>query len=63
MKNIYRRMERGFERLTSVAIAILGNSITFIIALCLVLFWLSNKRFYMQDIHYIIGDVILGVAF
>ena len=56
-------MEIGFEKLTSVAIAILGNSITFAFALCLVIFWLSNKRFYIQDIHYSIGDVILGVAF
>ena len=56
-------MERGFEKLTSIAIAILGNSITFIIALCTVIFWLSNKRFYTQDIHYSIGDVILGVTF
>ena len=56
-------MERGFEKLTSVAIALLGNSITFIIALCTVIFWLTNKKFYLQDIHYCIGDVILGVAF
>jgi low affinity Fe/Cu permease len=63
MKNIYKHMERGFEKLTSVAIAILGNSITFIIALCTVIFWLANKKFYVQDIHYCIGDVILGVAF
>ncbi len=56
-------MERGFEKLTSISIAILGNSLTFIIALCTVIYWLSNKRFYQQDIHYIIGDVILGVAF
>jgi len=63
MKNIYKHMERGFEKLTSIAIAILGNSITFIIALCMVIFWLTNKKFYMQDIHYCIGDVILGVAF
>jgi hypothetical protein len=28
-----------------------------------VIFWLSNKKFYMQDIHNSIGDVILGVAF
>ena len=63
MKNRYRHTERGFEKLASVAIAILGNSITFIIALCVVIFWLSNKQFYMQNIHAIIGDVILGVAF
>ena len=63
MKNIYKHSEKGFEKLTSVAIAILGNSITFIIALCVVIFWLTNKQFYMQDIHKCIGDVILGVAF
>lgn len=63
MKNLYRYLERGFEKLTSVAIAILGNSISFIIALCTVIYWLTNKKFYTQDIHYCIGDVILGVAF
>ena len=63
MKNIYRHTERGFEKLVSVSIAILGNSITFIIALCTVIFWLSNKQFYTQNIHASIGDVILGVAF
>jgi low affinity Fe/Cu permease len=63
MTNIFKHTERGFEKLTSIAIAILGNSITFIIALCTVIFWLSNKRFYSQDIHYSIGDVILGVTF
>lgn len=56
-------MERGFEKLTSIAITILGNSIAFIFAFCLVIFWLSNKKFYLQDIHYCIGDVILGIAF
>lgn len=63
MKNIYRYTEKGFEKLVSFAIALLGNSITFIIALCLVIYWLSNKKFYTQDIHSSIGDVILGVAF
>jgi low affinity Fe/Cu permease len=63
MKKIYRHTERGFEKLTSVATAILGNSITFIIALGTVIYWLTNKRFYTQDIHSSIGDVILAVAF
>jgi low affinity Fe/Cu permease len=63
MKNIYRHAERGFEKLTSVATAILGNSITFMIAVCTVIFWLSNKRFYTEDIHDRIGDVILGLTF
>jgi low affinity Fe/Cu permease len=63
MKILYRHLEKGFEKLTSVAIAVLGNSVTFIIAVCLVLFWLTNKKFYTQDIHSSVGDVILGVAF
>ena len=63
MKNIYKHTERGFEKLTSLATAILGNSITFIIALGTVMFWLTNKRFYTQDVHSSIGDVILGVTF
>jgi low affinity Fe/Cu permease len=60
---IYRHIEKGFEKLASIAIAILGNSITFIIALCLVIYWLCSKQFYTQNIHAIIGDIILGVAF
>ena len=63
MKTIYRHTERRFEKLASVAIALLGNSITFIAALCLVIFWLCNKQFYAQNIHAAIGDVILGVTF
>jgi low affinity Fe/Cu permease len=63
MKKIYRHMESGFEKLASTAIAVLGNSITFIIALCTVIYYLSSKQFYTQDIHSCIGDLILGVAF
>ena len=63
MKSIYGRIERSFEKLTSVATAILGNSIAFIIALCTVIFWLTNKKFYTQGLHASIGDVILGVTF
>ncbi len=63
MKNIYRQIENGFEKLVSIAIAILGNSITFIVALCVVIFWLTNKQFYKQNIHSSIADILLGVAF
>ena|SRR5580765_6456461 len=63
MKNIYRKTEKGFERVASVAMTILGNSITFIIALGTVIFWFCNKKFYSQDIHQSVGDVILGVTF
>ncbi len=61
--DLYRHAERIFERLTAIATIVLGNSMAFIIALGVEIFWLSNKRFYTQDIHYAIGDVILGVTF
>ena len=63
MKNIYRNTERGFEKFTSIATTILSNSITFIIAVAIVIFWLTNKLFYTEDIHARIGDIILGVTF
>lgn len=56
-------MERGFEKITSVAISILGNSVTFFIAFCTVIFWLTNRPSQAQDIHDFVGDLILGVAF
>jgi low affinity Fe/Cu permease len=63
MNKIYKRTERDFEKLTAAANAILGNSITFIIAVCLVIFWFSNDQFYTQDIHAVIGDIIWAVTF
>jgi hypothetical protein len=44
-----RHFEKGFEKLTSVATVILGHHITFIIALCTVIFWLTNKKFYTEN--------------
>lgn len=63
MKKMYWYLENWFEKITSIAIAILGNSITFILALSTVIFWLSEKEFYTQDLHRCIGDVILGITF
>ena len=63
MKRFYRELERWFEKLASIVIAILGNSITFIIALVIIVFWLTNKRFYAENVHARIGAAILGVTF
>lgn len=63
MNTIYRFTEIAFERLTSTASAILGNSITFIIAFATIIYWLSNPRFFSQDIHAQIGDIVLGITF
>ena len=56
-------MEKGFEKLASFAIFLLGNSVTFAIAVCSVIFWLTNKQFYTQDVHAIVGDLIMGIGF
>lgn len=63
MKSLYRNIERGFEKLTSFLIRIYGNSLTFIIALGLVIFFLLNKKFYEQDLHDAIKDIILSITF
>jgi low affinity Fe/Cu permease len=63
MKKLYRSVEGKFEKLTSVAMAVLSNSITFILAFCTVIFWLVNKEFLHQDIRTCIGDIILGLTF
>jgi low affinity Fe/Cu permease len=63
LKKLYRQLEAGFEKLTSIATVILGNSLTFIIALCLVIFWLTEKEFYKQSLHTCIGDIILSITF
>ncbi|MFA6467612.1 MAG: low affinity iron permease family protein [Bacteroidota bacterium] len=63
MKHLYKHSERGFEIVTSYATAILGNSITFIIAMCMVAYWWTDNHFFTQDIHARIGDIIFGVTF
>jgi low affinity Fe/Cu permease len=63
MQKLYRDLENRFERLTSIVTTILGNSVTFIIALIIIAFWLTQKEFYTQDLHHCISDVILGVTF
>ena len=63
MKTIYKHLEIRFEKLTSIATNILGNPVTFIVALCLVIFWLTEKAFYKQSLHSCIGDIILSVTF
>jgi low affinity Fe/Cu permease len=60
---IYSFTEKIFERLVSFVTVILGNSITFILALCLVLFWWINNISIAKDIHEIIGYIIFGTTF
>lgn len=63
LKNIYRHTENLFERLTSVVTAILGNSITFIVALITVIYWWTDHHFFSQGLHEKIENIILGASF
>lgn len=63
MKRIYHYAESGFDKLTTILTSILGNSITFMLALGMVLYWVINKDFYAQSTRDSIRDIIHGVTF
>jgi low affinity Fe/Cu permease len=63
MKNLYRNTKTIFEKLTLVITAIIGSSFTFILALGIIIFFLSNRAFHMHDVQEFIRDVIHAVTF
>ena len=63
MKQTYRRIEENFETLTLTVTKVIGNSITFLIALIVVIFWVFNRDFHLLNLHDFIGDIILGITF
>lgn len=63
MNKFYLNIEHRFELLTAFATRVLGNSISFLVAFFLVLFWWANDFFSNPTIHQIIGDFIFGVTF
>lgn len=63
MQNLYRDLERRFEKLTSIVLSILGSSIAFVTALVIVVFWLTQKEFYTQNLHECISDIFLAITF
>ena len=63
MNKTYLNIEKAFEKLTSIATKILGNSITFIVAFTMVLYWWTTNLFTSNDMHQNIGDIIFGITF
>lgn len=63
MNKHYLNIERKFEQLTEFATKILGNSISFLVAFCLVIFWWINDFFSNPSVHQIVGDIIFGTTF
>ncbi len=63
MRTLHSVIEGAFDKLASVAIRVLGSSITFIIALCIVAYWVTGEEFLKQSRHEIIGDALLATTF
>jgi low affinity Fe/Cu permease len=63
MRKTYWRIEEHFETLTSGVTKVIGNSITFSVALIIVIFWILKRDFYSLDLHDFIGDIIIGITF
>lgn len=63
MKETYLHIERRFEILTGFATKVLGNSIIFILAFCMVIYWWTTNLFTSKDVHQNIGDIIFGFTF
>jgi low affinity Fe/Cu permease len=63
MSKLYSAMERGFDKLTSSLTRVLGSSFTFIIAFCIVTYWVTSDEFINQSIHEIIRDGLLAITF
>ena len=63
MNLLYKKLETWFETLVNYATRFYGNSLTFILALGMVLFYIASPRFYRQDAHDSIKDIILCITF
>ena len=56
-------MEKEFENVTALTTKILGSTITFLLALFLVVYWWVTNLFSSNDWHQNIGDIIFGITF
>jgi low affinity Fe/Cu permease len=63
MRKFYLLIETKFEKITSVTMSVIGNSITFMVAIVIVIFWLSGKQFGSQNLHQKMENVIVAVTF
>ncbi len=63
MRNVLYKVEIIFEKLVSKAVSILGHSLTFIIALIYIIYWLCDAEFYLQSRHKLMLDLIYAITF
>ena len=63
MKSLYKILEAAFEKFSVAATRVLGNSITFIVALTLVIIYFTDDKVYTEPRHNLIMDIIFSVTF
>ena len=63
MKIVYKKVESYFEKFSMMATRVLGNSITFILALLLVIRYFTDEKVYTQPRFRTIMDVIFSITF
>jgi low affinity Fe/Cu permease len=63
IRKIYKHSELIFEKIANFATLLLSNSITFFLALCLVIYWFANKHLKSLTSDELIRDVIHAVTF
>jgi len=60
MKSLYKIIETAFEKFSMMATRVLGNSLTFLMALILVITYFTDKEVYARPKYLIIMDVIFS---
>lgn len=63
LKVLYVFLENLFEKITLVFMKMMGNSIVFLIALGMVVFWLTGHEFSSQTLHGKLENVIVSLTF
>jgi low affinity Fe/Cu permease len=63
MKSTYRNFEKFFEKITSLITGILGSSVTFFLALVMIVFWFLNRSYSNHDTNEVIRDLIHATTF
>jgi low affinity Fe/Cu permease len=63
MKTIYKKTENVFEKFSEAALKVFGSSITFILAVIIVIVYFFSTPFARQSFHNSIYDIILCFTF
>lgn len=60
---IYAVLENIFEKITLIFMKMMGNSIIFLLAFGLVVFWLTGHEFSSQTLHGKLENIIVSLTF